>query len=350
MSTPLPESNAPAMDTRLRTLSELVARLTRPIPERLIDRKTDKSQADFVNITTMKDLLDAACGHANWRATVERVDCPGNHLGMIVRLWVAYDGGDGQEVWLWQDGTGHEVTDNPKIYGDPWTNAYAQALRRAAESFGMARELWRGEVIRSQRLAERLARGGVAEDLPKATTPDSPAQETQPVGDAPKAVTPQSEADYAALLEREMKETCIALGYDTAKRQKALGKFHALKTLKEKGDAVRTLKSLLAKQQAAQAEPEDGRTVAGEISSEERGREIAAREGHVKRDGAAYQVYDKLASPARWFKVTRVAGGKTVCECPQFKDGITRSPDFRCAHLFAVTFFVREQAKAQGAQ
>lgn len=159
-STKQPDATT-GIDTQLRTLNEVITRLIVPIPEKLIETKTDKSRADFVPITTMKDLLDWACGHGRWRTTIERVDCPGNHLGMIVRLWIQTS----DEGWVYQDGTGHEVTDNPKIYGDPWTNAYAQAVRRAAESFGMARELWRREIIRAQARAKQIV---TASDIPKA--------------------------------------------------------------------------------------------------------------------------------------------------------------------------------------
>jgi hypothetical protein len=195
MSTNKPEG----VDTRLRTLEECVARLIRPVPSKLISQKPDKSKADYINITTVKDLLDVACGRGNWQAEViQALPIPPNHLGLILRLTIfTADRGP-----VYQDGTGHEVTDKPSIYGDPLTNAYAQALRRAAESFGMARELWRREVIGAQVIAKQLVASGAFDELPTVEEDEGPVEEG------------------AAELSMQILEAAQVLGYDAAKVKK----------------------------------------------------------------------------------------------------------------------------------
>jgi hypothetical protein len=54
-----------------------------------------------------------------------------------------------------QDGTGVESI-NLRGYGDVASNAYAQAFRRACESHGLARELWRMELSEEQKDISRV--------------------------------------------------------------------------------------------------------------------------------------------------------------------------------------------------
>jgi hypothetical protein len=158
------------IDTKLRPLDEVMTRLIVPIPEYLIERRDDSTQAEFINTTTQKDLLDWACGHGRWRAEVTQVipniatsysirgdERSGIMLGLILRLYIQTE-----EGWIWQDGTGTELLSGTQVYGDAFTNAYAQALRRAAESFGQARELWRRDLHSTQIAAqEELREGGL---------------------------------------------------------------------------------------------------------------------------------------------------------------------------------------------
>lgn len=176
-------------DTRLRTLAEVMTRLIKPIPPKLVS-KTETG--DFVNVTNLKDLLDWACGFGRWRAeviphpqpvvqtfyTAKREMREGWMYCMTVRLSIQVADDQGGAVWHSQDGTGTELLSGPQVYGDALTNAYAQGLRRAAESFGLARELWRRDkkkVVQYTK-AQMAARdyiiahpdGGVTEELPRA--------------------------------------------------------------------------------------------------------------------------------------------------------------------------------------
>ena len=297
-----------ALDTRVRPLAELVARLIRPIPQKLIDTKTDASKADYINVTTMKDLLDAACGFFNWRAEIARVDTPGNHLGMIVRLYVrALDEG-GKPAWFWQDGTGHEVTDK-KIFGDPWTNAYAQGLRRAAESFGMARELWRRETVTSQGLALALIKQGVfdgqapsVDELPKAPTDDEQAE----VGRGAQAAEPEPVFDI----------TDPRNGPDDLDVRSAPPSFD------EQAEAA-------AAEAAAAVEPPkqaDLKNAALRI--------VTA--GGVKKEGQAYAVKDGGFD----YTVARGGDGHVACDCETYERWWQVVEKFACPHIRAVKLYV----------
>jgi hypothetical protein len=192
------KSDDAAMTNPPRSMEELMTRMIAPIPGRLLSKKDSGGgdTVDFVNITTLKDLLDYIAGRGRWRVEILETLPTINTLygargkepqpvmlfGMIVRLYIQTD-----EGWVWQDGTGTERLTGSKIYGDPLTNSYAQAVRRALESFGSCRELWRGQVITAQLLAQKLLTGHSA-DIPKATN----SEEEEAVWDAEGQ--PQNEA------------------------------------------------------------------------------------------------------------------------------------------------------------
>lgn len=158
------------VDTELRTFAEVMARLIIPIDECFIK---DRDGIRYIDITTQKDLLDWACGAGRWRAMVKDTIGPvgtaykanaakeptiGSMFGLIVTLAIQTS----DEGWIEQDGTGTEMLTGSPVYGDFLTNAYAQALRRASESFGMARELWRKEIHPMQEAAAKLATGNTS--------------------------------------------------------------------------------------------------------------------------------------------------------------------------------------------
>lgn len=130
------------------TYAQIKDRLKEPIAAELLSQKTvSGAKIKFVNVTDVKDLLDKRCGGSHWEVpeTTTIIDPVSKRLYMTVKLVInASDG-----VFC-QVGHGSETLDNSKIYGKPDTNAYAQALRRAAESHGLARELWREEISAEQ--------------------------------------------------------------------------------------------------------------------------------------------------------------------------------------------------------
>lgn len=120
------------------TYSMIKENLAEALPISII-RQVDKGrfQADYVNITDLKDLLDIRAGV--WTSEIIAAQQIGNQFAAIVRISIhAADG-----VFS-HDGNGIEDV-NLDSYGDSFSNAYAQAFRRACESHSLGRELWRKE-------------------------------------------------------------------------------------------------------------------------------------------------------------------------------------------------------------
>jgi hypothetical protein len=134
-----------------KTYKELVRALKTPIPESYIStKKTGSASIRFVNVTDIKDLLDERLGEHVWESSVKSCQQVGENLVMIVTVMIhASDGAYSQ------DGTGVESI-NLRGYGDVASNAYAQAFRRACESHGLARELWRMELSEEQKDISRV--------------------------------------------------------------------------------------------------------------------------------------------------------------------------------------------------
>lgn len=116
---------------------EICTNLQHPTPRQLIsEKKLSGRSIDFVNITDVKDLLDTRGGI--WTSEIRDFRQIGMELLMVVRITIhAIDG------QFSHDGTGVCEVDHGG-FGDTFSNAYAQAFRRSAESHGLCRELWRG--------------------------------------------------------------------------------------------------------------------------------------------------------------------------------------------------------------
>lgn len=147
--------------------SKLKSNLAIPIDKHLISSKTRRSKngyevkIDYVNVTDLKDLLDQRAGV--WTATVVSTTIMGNQLGVVVRISV--HGADG--IYS-QDGTGVEGL-NHTGFGDTYSNAYAQAFRRACEGHGLGRELWRKSELSD----------GELDNLPERQVTQQPNQQNQ---------------------------------------------------------------------------------------------------------------------------------------------------------------------------
>ena len=130
----------PGADGFHRPLSHIVAALALPIPARLVASKKVPTKggssysASYVHHATVRDLLDH---HApGWLWSVRLYDTAGT-LYVVGTLTLV--GSDGTQA---RDGIGNEA-DDLDGYGDPSSNAEAQALRRAAMAHGLCRDLWR---------------------------------------------------------------------------------------------------------------------------------------------------------------------------------------------------------------
>jgi hypothetical protein len=130
--------------------SEIRKRLRGPIPAELLSHKPagkgeNATKIPYVNVTDVKDLLDQRVGLDAWEAMLVSDTVAGDVYICWVRLTITASDGA-----FSQDGCG-DCNIVVKGYGSVSTNAYAQALRRAAEGHGLARELWRGELSDEQR-------------------------------------------------------------------------------------------------------------------------------------------------------------------------------------------------------
>jgi len=125
---------------------EIKRKLKSPIPNEMIStKKQGGAIIRFVNVTDLKDLMDERCGVNHWESRVSDFKQIADLLVMTVSIIV--QASDGNYV---HDGTGQEVAVNFKGFGDPASNAYAQAYRRACEGHGLGRELWRLELSEEQ--------------------------------------------------------------------------------------------------------------------------------------------------------------------------------------------------------
>lgn len=133
------------MENEILTYGEIKRRLKKPIDKKLLShKKQGGADIAFLNITDLKDELDARLHPNHWEALIKSTTVCGDNFVMVVSLVIhASDGA------FCQDGTGLESI-NLKGYGDTASNAFAQALRRAAESHGFCRELWRMELSNEQ--------------------------------------------------------------------------------------------------------------------------------------------------------------------------------------------------------
>ncbi len=136
------------------TYDEIRANLAKPIPKELIsgkkqyDKKNSRSiTIDYVNVTDLKDILDSRAGL--WSASIKEFKSIGNELGVVISLTVYTSTGN-----FIQDGNGSEKLDHSG-FGDSFSNAYAQAFRRACEGHGLGRHLWRKHEIRVAEYSEQ---------------------------------------------------------------------------------------------------------------------------------------------------------------------------------------------------
>ncbi|GIV57755.1 MAG: hypothetical protein KatS3mg042_0668 [Rhodothermaceae bacterium] len=124
---------------RERTLAEILEDLRKPVHPKHIRRKriqTTRSsyEADYIPHTTIRDYLDYYAPGWDWHCKLFAVDGK-----LYVEGHLTIHGSDGS---LTRAGLGNEDSDLDG-YGDPSSNAEAQALRRAAMAFGLGRDLWR---------------------------------------------------------------------------------------------------------------------------------------------------------------------------------------------------------------
>lgn len=140
------------------TLAMLCAFLREPVDT---NHLSSKQGVTYMNVTTIRNYLDRRLGPQRYEwETFHHAMAGQHHYAVVGRLTlIGYDGrltktGGGSEP-LWdhtpyvkkagqqqQDGSQKPGSFATKAFGDPFTNAEATALRRAAMGFGFCRFLW----------------------------------------------------------------------------------------------------------------------------------------------------------------------------------------------------------------
>lgn len=119
-------------------MKALLEKLAEPVSEELIktkpgikDRDGNEIQIRYLEWHTVVDILDRV--NAEWETHIKEVGHINGQIYVRVALTIA-------GVTRENMGFEHSATDS---YGDPFSNAYAMALKRAAALFGVGRTLYR---------------------------------------------------------------------------------------------------------------------------------------------------------------------------------------------------------------
>lgn len=136
-TSPTPAVEVVSRAPRSRTLAAILSDFKRAIPERLLRTKKVPGkggfEATYCHHTTIRDLLDYYAPGWEWSLRVYEAK------GLLyITGTLTIHGSDGS---ISRDGVGNEDSELDG-FGDPSSNAEAQALRRAAMAFGLGRALW----------------------------------------------------------------------------------------------------------------------------------------------------------------------------------------------------------------
>ena len=120
-----------------RQWQDICSDLAQPIPARLIEQKKQGgARIDFCPwYRTQKILNHYTRGHWEWHCALDS-SVPGL---LIARGTLTIHAADASYSRM---ATGNEVTDNDRMYGDPASNAEAQAFKRACARFGLGLHMY----------------------------------------------------------------------------------------------------------------------------------------------------------------------------------------------------------------
>jgi Rad52/22 family double-strand break repair protein len=138
---PAPHATIPLLPATLtcRSITAIVAELSRPLPDICVAMKTVKgTQIRYLHWQTVARLLDAYA--PGWNGEVTRLEQHGATLRVTYRVYIPCD-----EGVVWREATGEddewEATEETR-YGNPSANAQANAFKRAAALFGVGQWLY----------------------------------------------------------------------------------------------------------------------------------------------------------------------------------------------------------------
>jgi Rad52/22 family double-strand break repair protein len=138
---PAPHATMPRLPATLtcRSITAIVAELSRPLPDICVAMKTVKgTPIRYLHWQTVARLLDAYA--PGWNGEVTRLEQHGATLRVTYRVYIPCD-----EGVVWREATGEddewEATEETR-YGNPSANAQANAFKRAAALFGVGQWLY----------------------------------------------------------------------------------------------------------------------------------------------------------------------------------------------------------------
>jgi hypothetical protein len=147
----VPTVLTPAPAPALRSISDIIADLSKPLPDGAIASKTQGgAKIDYIHWHTAVRLLDAYA--PGWYGQVVRLEHLAGKVVIVYRISIPCAEGS-----VFREATGCEE-ENLKGYGDVFSNAEAMALKRAAAKFGVALDLYEKDGT-AQGLDEHLQGG-----------------------------------------------------------------------------------------------------------------------------------------------------------------------------------------------
>jgi hypothetical protein len=129
------------MSVLLRSISEIIGDLSKPIPARLLRTKTVGGQKiRFLPWHTAVKFLDLYA--PGWSYEIRHVTGIGGKVIVVARISIPC-----AEGTVYREATGQEDEDISS-YGDPSSNAEAQALKRATAKFGLGLYLYDDKAVK----------------------------------------------------------------------------------------------------------------------------------------------------------------------------------------------------------
>jgi hypothetical protein len=130
--------------TPKRPIAEILADLSKPIPDQYLDQLKDKSKAVFIPWYNAVKLLDRVTG-GHWHYEITNICTSPDRIFITARITIF-----AEEGLFYREAVGTECLKREFIdkqtgevelkeiaYGDPSSNAESMALRRAANKFGL---------------------------------------------------------------------------------------------------------------------------------------------------------------------------------------------------------------------
>ena len=115
----------------LRSITEIIRDLSKPIPGRLLKSKTVGGQKiTFISWHTAVKYLDLYA--PGWCYEIRHINEAGGKLIVVARITIP-----ALEGMIYREASGQEE-ENVRGYGDSSSNAESMSLRRAAAKFGLA--------------------------------------------------------------------------------------------------------------------------------------------------------------------------------------------------------------------